>query len=226
MSQSTVSLPTVSEAPTSKGVRIVPLTCNVQEAYDGCEKSVTLVRSIYTEGSDEPTKEEKNVKITISPRTPNGTRWNMLDMGDRYANGITDDVIIELQYETPQGFAVINGNIVIRKPISLYECLTGVNFTLSFLDGKEYTIGYPQDRLPCRPGARTIHQGLGFAANSALIVEYEVVFPQDSFPEELVEAIKSIWPKAPPTGVPAVTPEEDDDESKDDEEDDDDDVPN
>jgi DnaJ homolog subfamily A member 2 len=86
------------------------------------------------------TKEKKVLEVQIDKGSPNGEKQVFHGEADEYPGIEPGDVVIQINEEPHELFKRRGADLLIEKEISLLEALTGVDFTITHLDGKKLRI--------------------------------------------------------------------------------------
>jgi len=85
-------------------------------------------------------KEKKVLEVQIDKGAPNGEKYVFHGEADEYPGVEPGDVVIAVDEQAHSFFKRSGADLVIDKEITLAEALTGVDFTIPFLDGRKIRI--------------------------------------------------------------------------------------
>ena len=107
-----------------------------------------------------------------------------------------------MKEKTHDTFKRRNADLLLQKKITLVEALTGVEFVLTHLDGREIVIKTSPGKVIKPNEVMTIDgEGMPFMGNpftkGKLYILFTVEFPKKSFSDAQVRVLKSVLPPAP-----------------------------
>jgi DnaJ family protein A protein 2 len=85
-------------------------------------------------------KERKKVKVEMDKGSPNGEQFVVHGEGDQVPDVEPGDVIVVIKIRPNKTFQRKGADLFIEKEITLLEALTGIDFSLTHLDGKKIRI--------------------------------------------------------------------------------------
>lgn len=130
-------------------------------------------------------KQENIIEINVERGTVPGTHITFHNKSDEYPNRIPGDLVVTIQLANDVNSAnefhrCDNGDLTVKKVISLQDALCGFDFVLEHLDGRKLHIKNETDIVT--PGSKlTIpNEGMpnGTATKANLHVLFDVVFPK------------------------------------------------
>jgi len=127
-------------------------------------------------------KEKKIIEAEIDKGSPNGFHYTFHGEADEYPGTEPGDVIIIIQEMPHKVFKRKGADLLIEKEITLLEALTGVDFTITHLDGSKLRIKNTPGEVIKPEEIKTISdKGLPFHKQSYksgnLFVLFKVKFP-------------------------------------------------
>jgi DnaJ family protein A protein 2 len=132
--------------------------------------------------------ETVDLHFTISPGMTHGEKIKLAEEGDRVMKEmIPGDVYIVLDQAKHPEFERHGDHLVYKKKISLLEALTGFQFIINHLDGRQLRVSSPQDDIPhkvVKPGDLKLisHEGMPTHRNplvkGVLAIQFEIEFPE------------------------------------------------
>jgi DnaJ family protein A protein 2 len=85
-------------------------------------------------------KEKKIIDAEIDKGAPNGQTYTFHGEADEFPGAEAGDVIIIVQEQPHKVFKRKGADLLIEKEITLLQALTGVDFTITHLDGTKLRI--------------------------------------------------------------------------------------
>ncbi|XVE75173.1 hypothetical protein DITRI_Ditri12bG0074400 [Diplodiscus trichospermus] len=157
------------------------LVCSWEELYKGGSRNFRISRTVPDEfGCRKPKTVEEILKIDIKPGWKKGTKITFPEKGN-HEPGVTPADLIFVVDEMPHLIYKRDGNdLVVNRKISLLEALTGINLSLTTLDGRSLTIPVPDI---VKPGHEVVilNEGMpiskGPSQKGHLKIKLYIVFP-------------------------------------------------
>lgn len=127
-------------------------------------------------------KEKKILEAEIDKGAPNNQQYNFHGEADEFPGAEPGDVIIVVQEQPHKRFKRKGADLLIEKEITLCQALTGVDFTITHLDGTKIRIQNTPGEVIKPDDLKTIpDKGLPFHKQSYkfgnLFVMFKVTFP-------------------------------------------------
>ncbi|XVE75172.1 hypothetical protein DITRI_Ditri12bG0074300 [Diplodiscus trichospermus] len=153
--------------------------CSLEELYEGGRRKMRISRTVPDEFGKPKTVEEI-LKIDIKPGWKKGTKITFPEKGN-HEPGVTPADLIFVVDEKPHPIFKRDGNdLVVNQKISLLEALTGINLSLTTLDGRNLTI--PVTDI-VKPGHVVVipNEGMpiskGPSQKGHLKIKFDIIFP-------------------------------------------------
>eukprot|EP00475_Leptophrys_vorax_P028924 TRINITY_DN4214_c0_g1_i1.p1 TRINITY_DN4214_c0_g1~~TRINITY_DN4214_c0_g1_i1.p1 ORF type:complete len:507 (-),score=137.13 TRINITY_DN4214_c0_g1_i1:53-1573(-) len=134
-------------------------------------------------------QEKVDLTFTISPGMQHGEKIKLAEEGDRVMKEmIPGDVYMVLEQTPHPEFERKGDHLIYKKKIALLEALTGFQFIINHLDGRQLRISSPHDAAPhqvVKPGDLKIVSNEGMPTHrnplvkGSLVVQFEVEFPSE-----------------------------------------------
>lgn len=153
-------------------------------------------------------KDTKVFDIEVPKGAPHGEKIILFGEGDEIPGVEAGDVVVVIDEQPHKVFKRKGGDLMIEKEILLAEALTGVQFTITHLDGKKVQISSEKGSV-IKPNSLMTVKDLGMPffktsyQSGNLFILFKVVFP-DKVDEKLFEQIKKCLPKAPAPSTEAT----------------------
>lgn len=146
-------------------------------------------------------KDTKVFDIEVPKGAPHGEKIVLFGEGDEIPGVEAGDVIVVIDEQPHKLFKRKGGDLMIEKEILLAEALTGVQFTITHLDGRKIQISSEKGSVIKPNSLMTVKElGMPFFKTSYqsgnLFILFKVTFP-DKIDEKLFDSIKKCLPKAP-----------------------------
>lgn len=146
-------------------------------------------------------KDTKVFDIEVPKGAPHGEKIVLFGEGDEIPGVEAGDVIVVIDEQPHKLFKRKGGDLMIEKEILLAEALTGVQFTITHLDGRKIQISSEKGSVIKPNSLMTVKElGMPFFKTSYqsgnLFILFKVTFP-DKIEEKLFDSIKKCLPKAP-----------------------------
>lgn len=143
---------------------------------------------------------EKILEVPIDKGTPDEKDILFAGQGNEVPGAMAGDLHVRVSIKKHPVFERKGADLFMNKKISLLEALTGVNFTLTHLDGCKVTIcSAPADIL--NSGCLKVIQGKGMPfyndimSFGNLIIKFEVEFPKSgALKKDQIEGLKKLLP--------------------------------
>lgn len=130
-------------------------------------------------------KEKKIIDAEIDKGAPNGQTYTFHGEADEYPGAEAGDVIIIVQEQPHKVFKRKGADLLIEKEITLLQALTGVDFTITHLDGTKLRIQNTPGEVIKPDDIKTVEEkGLPFYRQTYKTGNLYVVF-KVSFPKNL-----------------------------------------
>ena len=146
-------------------------------------------------------KVKKDVKIfdvEVDKGAPHGEKYTIFGEGDQIPDAEAGDVIIVVDIQPHETFKRKGADILMEKHISLIDALTGVDFTVTHLDGKKFRVqSEPGDVI--KPNSLMTLRELGLPffktpyKNGHLFILFKVDFP-DRIKKDTFKALEKVLP--------------------------------
>jgi DnaJ family protein A protein 2 len=140
-------------------------------------------------------QEKKTIEVPIEQGAPNEHRIAFTGEGNEIPGALAGDLIIVLTIDKHPDFERKGADLTYKKTISLYEALTGVNFTITHLDGKKINITTaPGDIIS--PGTKKQLPGKGMPfykdamGHGNLYIDFTIEFPKKGELQNIEELSK------------------------------------
>jgi DnaJ family protein A protein 2 len=114
---------------------------------------------------------------------PNNTPITIPGEGNEIPDALAGDLVLITQEQEHKIFTRKGADLFMKKNVSLLEALTGFEFSLTHLDGHEYTI-YMKKGDIISDRSKKVVRGLGMPyyknnlSHGNLIIEFHVVMPK------------------------------------------------
>jgi DnaJ family protein A protein 2 len=146
-------------------------------------------------------KENKKLTATIDKGTPHGDKQVIHGEADHLPEMEAGDVIIVVMEKPHKLFKRKGADLVFEKTISLHQALTGVDFVLKHLDGRQIRVkNQPGEVIKPHSMKTCIGFGMPFHKkiyeNGNLFVKFNVNFP-DQVPVNQLDSIKQLLSQSP-----------------------------
>lgn len=92
-------------------------------------------------------RDKKKVKVEMDKGSPNGEQFIVHGEGDCVPDVEPGDVVVVIKVRPNKTFSRKGADLYLNKDISLLEALTGVDFTLTHLDGRVIRIQNPAGEI-------------------------------------------------------------------------------
>lgn len=140
-------------------------------------------------------KEKKVLECQVDKGAPNGQKYVFHGESDEYPDREPGDVLILVEEQPHKVFQRKGADLLMEKEITLLEALTGVNFVVDFLDGKQIAISNKPGQVIKQDTIMTIEEkGLPFFKNpykfGNLFVLFSVKFPTVLEPAQITSLAK------------------------------------
>lgn len=145
-------------------------------------------------------KDQKVFDITVDKGSPHGEKHVLHGEGDEIPDAEAGDVIIVVEEQKHKTFKRKGADLLISKEIELVQALTGVDFTITHLDGTKIRIkNEPGEIIKPNSVMSVVDKGMPFHKtsykNGNLHVAFKVKFPEKIDPSHF-DALKAALPKA------------------------------
>jgi len=154
---------------------------------------------ICKECKGKKTVEEKTkLKVEIDKGAPNGDRYVKHGEGNEYPGLEAGDLVVIIKEKKHDIFKRKGGDLFMEKEITLLSALTGLDFILTHLDGRNVRILGEKNHIINNDQLYTVHNlGMPFHKKSYehgnLIIQFKVIFP-DHLDSKSIELLKSAIP--------------------------------
>ncbi len=146
-------------------------------------------------------KDTKIFEIVIDKGSPHGEKYVIHGEGDQIPDAEAGDVVVVVDAQASKSFQRKGADLLFQKEITLIESLTGVDFTLTHLDGRKIRIKTEGGSIVKPNSLMTLKDhGMPFHKTSYqfghLFVLFKVTFP-DRMDAAMFDKLKECLPKAP-----------------------------
>jgi DnaJ-class molecular chaperone len=122
-------------------------------------------------------KDSKTLEVNIAPGTKDGDIIRFPGESDEVPGSPPGDVSVIVRVEQHPMFERSDLDVVMRMDISLVDALCGFRHRFKYIDGKYYEISTSKTEI-IKPGdTRSVPQ-MGFKRTGALVIRFNVVFPE------------------------------------------------
>lgn len=133
-------------------------------------------------------KEKKIIEVQVDKGAPNGEKYVFHGEADEYPGIEAGDVVIQVQEEPHKSFKRRGADLLMEKEITLLEALTGVDFVLQHLDGRQIRIKNKAGEVIKPDDIKTVEgHGMPYHKQSYKFGNLFVVF-KVTFPDKLEKA--------------------------------------
>lgn len=114
--------------------------------------------------------------------SPNGAQFTIHGEGDQVPDVEAGDVVVVIRIKPHKMFQRKGADLLIEKDITLLEALTGVDFVITHLDGREVRIKNKPGEV-IKPNSMLTCEGLGMPFHKTpyefgnLFIKFKIVFP-------------------------------------------------
>ena len=145
-------------------------------------------------------KEKKVIEVNIDKGTPDKYQYTFHGEADEYPGMEAGDVIIVCQEQPNKTFKRKGADLLIEKTISLTDALTGVDFTITHLDGSQLRVkNNPGEVIKPDDLKTLVDKGLPFHKKSwefgNLYIKFNVTFP-DTLTSQQLNSLNTALGKA------------------------------
>jgi len=143
------------------------------------------------------TKEKKIIEVDIDKGTPDKYHYTFHGEADEYPGTEAGDVIIICMEQPHKTFKRKGADLMIEKTISLTDALTGVDFTITHLDGTQIRVKNEPGEVIKPDDLKTLEgKGLPFHKrsyeNGNLYIKFNVTFPEKLSNSQLTSLNKAL----------------------------------
>ena len=167
------------------------ISISLLDAYRGCKIPITIERWNY-ENNIEYIQEE-TIYVDIPKGIDNNEIITIKEKGNKISNSNKGDVEVKININNDTAFERNGIDLIYRKSISLKESLCGFNFTLNYIDGREFIINNKIGNI-IPPDFRKIINNLGMTRENVsgdLIIIFNVEYPK-IISNEILEKISDL----------------------------------
>jgi len=124
----------------------------------------------------------KKLEVELDKGSPNGAQFTIHGEGDQVPDVEAGDVVVVVRIKPHKTFQRKGADLLIEKEITLLEALTGVDFVLTHLDGREVRIKNKPGEV-IKPNSMLTCEGLGMPFHKTpyefgnLFIKFKIVFP-------------------------------------------------
>ena len=127
-------------------------------------------------------KEKKIIEVAIDKGTPNNYQYKFNGEADEFPGMEAGDVVIVCQEQSHKRFKRKGADLLMEKTITLVEALTGVDFSITHLDGTKIRVKNVPGEVIKPEDLKTLEgKGLPFHKKSwefgNLFIIFKVTFP-------------------------------------------------
>jgi len=142
-------------------------------------------------------KDTKIIEVVIDKGSPHGEKYTFHGEGDEFPGAETGDVVVVVDLQEHKLFKRKGADLLFEKKISLAEALTGVDFTLTHLDGKKIRVKTNKGDVVKPNSLMTLKDlGLPFHKRSFehgnMYVLFRVEFPDTLNDSQVTELAKTL----------------------------------
>jgi DnaJ-class molecular chaperone len=167
------------------------INISLLDAYKGCKIPITIERWNY-ENNIEYAQEE-TIYVDIPKGIDNNEIITIKEKGNKLSNSNKGDIEVRISITNETDFERNGIDLIYKKTISLKESLCGFNFTLNYIDGREFIINNKLGNI-IPPDFRKIINNLGMTRENVtgdLIIIFNVEYPK-TISNEILEKISAI----------------------------------
>ena len=167
------------------------INISLLDAYKGCKIPITIERWNY-ENNIEYIQEE-TIYVDIPKGIDNNEIITIKEKGNKLSNLNKGDIEVRININNDTEFERNGIDLIYKKTISLKESLCGFNFTVKYLDGREFIINNKLGNI-IPPEFRKIINNLGMTRENVtgdLIIIFNVEYPK-TISNEILEKISAI----------------------------------
>lgn len=140
---------------------------------------------------------EKKVDVSVEPGCPNDHIIKFNGEGNELPDAEAGDLLIKISVKKHKLYTRAGADLIIEKEITLKQALLGFNFTLKYLDGKDFVVSTIPGEVVEHGGLKSCKgKGLPFyrdaMSHGNLIIKFKVKFPKGT---DLTEDIKKALDK-------------------------------
>jgi DnaJ family protein A protein 2 len=167
------------------------INISLLDAYKGCKTPITIERWNY-ENNIEYIQEE-TIYVDIPKGIDNNEIITIKEKGNKLSNSNKGDIEVRINITNETEFERNGIDLIYKKTISLKESLCGFNFTIKYIDGREFIINNKLGNI-IPPDFRKIINNLGMTRENVtgdLIIIFNVEYPK-TISNEILEKIAAI----------------------------------
>jgi DnaJ family protein A protein 2 len=167
------------------------INISLLDAYKGCKIPITIERWNY-ENNIEYIQEE-TIYVDIPKGIDNNEIITIKEKGNKLSNSNKGDIEVRINITNETEFERNGIDLIYKKTISLKESLCGFNFTIKYIDGREFIINNKLGNI-IPPDFRKIINNLGMTRENVtgdLIIIFNVEYPK-TISNEILEKIAAI----------------------------------
>ena len=219
--------------PTKGDPTMHPLRVGLQDLYKGKTVRLAVTREIFEEDPEGPLRtrdgkrfsrrnEREVLTVHIERGMKDGQKITFEGKGDKPPGLDAGDVVFVVKEKEHPVFQRRGGDLVMKKEISLVEALTGVDFTVTHLDGHKIRVRSKPGEVLAHESVRQLKdEGMPIHGHTymrgCMFVNIEVKWPETlDLTEAQKSALRGILPG--PTGSGDVNALDKDDAAADDDE--------
>lgn len=137
-------------------------------------------------------KEKKKLQVEIDKGSPNGQQYTIHGEGDCVPDVEPGDVVVVIKIKPDKKFQRKGADLLIDKEIPLLESLTGFDFVIRHLDGRDVRIRNKPGEL-IKPNSLMTCEGLGMPfhktpyENGNLFINFKVKFPESVDADQILQ---------------------------------------
>jgi DnaJ family protein A protein 2 len=167
------------------------INISLLDAYKGAKIPITIERWNY-ENNIEYIQEE-TIYVDIPKGIDNNEIITIKEKGNKLSNSNKGDIEVRININNDTDFERNGIDLIYKKTISLKESLCGFNFTVKYLDGREFIINNKLGNI-IPPEFRKIINNLGMTRENVtgdLIIIFNVEYPK-TISNEILEKISTL----------------------------------
>jgi len=151
------------------------LAVSLEDLYIGTTKKLKIKRTLLS-----GQQEEKVLTVVVKAGWKEGTKITFPNDGDQLSQGAFQDMVFVIKEQKHSSFERQDNDLKTTMKISLKEALTGVNRTITMLDGSQRQITF-NDVIAADSSRRVVGEGWPITKTPGkkgdLIITFKVAFP-------------------------------------------------
>jgi len=170
---------------------IKTLHMTLEQSYHGCNIPVEIERWIISNNTKSSEKEV--LYVNVQPGIDDNEQLIIPDKGNMI-NDVRGEVKIVIQITNDTQFKRNGLDLVFNKTVTLKECLCGLSFEMTHLNGKKFHINNINNTTIIKPNYKKVIPSMGMTRDNSIgnmIIHFDVEFPDTLTPEQIT-ALSSI----------------------------------